>query len=234
MWKTPFTLSLLACGAMMLGGCAEETKSDYIVCESTYALCTTASCTPIEEGEDTVFCDCEVKTGYSVGGTPCHDPVDSPEGKQIVSRYYPIKSYAVCTNDRPWAWCYDRPCIVDKNDPSKAVYACTIVQDEGPYVIVTETYSDSTCTTSTIAESQTGHEKSALGACHLLASYQLNLLHCRRPPTGCGPDQGICKWTVLDLNQCPLACESRRDTCKLLAREGRSSDRGHYGYRGHR
>lgn len=149
MLKTIVTLSFLACGALALGGCSEEKSlsSDKIVCESTYALCTTARCTPIEEGQGTVFCDCDVKTGYSVGDTPCHDPVDSPEGKQIVSRYYPIKSYAACSNDRPWAWCYDRPCVVDKDDPTKAACSCNLVKDEGPYVMVAESYTDSTCTT---------------------------------------------------------------------------------------
>jgi hypothetical protein len=148
MWKTLLALSFFLLGALVIGGCSDDNaKSRNIVCDSTYALCTTAQCTPIEEGQDTVFCDCEVKTGYSVGGTPCHEPVDSPEGKQILSRYYPIKSYAACTNDRPWAWCFDRPCIVDKNDPTKAVCSCNIVKDEGPYVMVAETYDDKTCTT---------------------------------------------------------------------------------------
>jgi hypothetical protein len=147
MWKTIFaTFTVL--GALALAGCnGEEMKPQSIVCESTYALCTTAKCTPIEEGEGTVFCGCEVKTGYSVGGTPCHDPIDSPEGKQVVSRYHPIESYAACDNNRPWANCYDRPCLVDKDDPSKAVCACNVVKDESPYVMVTDTFTDQTCTT---------------------------------------------------------------------------------------
>jgi hypothetical protein len=147
MWKTALTLSCLVFGGVALGSCSDSTKSTNIVCESTYALCTTAKCAPIEEGQGTVFCDCEVKTGYSVGGTPCHEPVDSPEGKQVVSRYYPIKSYAACANDRPWANCYDRPCLVDKDDPTKAVCSCNIVKDASPYVMVADTYNDQTCTT---------------------------------------------------------------------------------------
>ena len=43
-----------------------------------------------------------------------------PEGAQIRSRYYPVHSYAVWSNDRPWAWCPDKPCIVDKNNPEAA------------------------------------------------------------------------------------------------------------------
>lgn len=148
MWKTALALSFVSLGAIALGGCSDEVaKTENIVCESTYAFCTTAKCTPIEKEQGTVFCGCEMKTGYSVGGTPCHEPIDSPEGKQVVSRYYPIKSYASCNNDRPWANCYDRPCIVDKDDPTKAVCSCNIVTNESPYVIVTDTYTDQTCTT---------------------------------------------------------------------------------------
>lgn len=143
-----FTLSFLAGAAVTLGGCGDNSQLPQdIVCDSTYALCTTAKCTPIEEGQETVFCECEVKSGYSVGGTPCHEPIDSPEGKQVVSRYYPIKSYATCDNDRPWAWCFDRPCVIDKEDRTKASCACNIVKDEGPYVMVTETYNETTCST---------------------------------------------------------------------------------------
>lgn len=148
MWKTILTIAFVSLGALALAGCSDEaTKPTNIVCESTYALCTTAKCTPIEEGQGTVFCDCEVKTGYSVGGTPCHEPIESPEGKQIVSRYFPIKSYASCKNDRPWANCYDRPCTVDIDDPTRASCACNVVTNESPYVMVTDTYSDETCTT---------------------------------------------------------------------------------------
>ena len=96
---------------------------------------------------DTVFCKCDVKTGLSIGKTACHAEVESPEGAQIISRYYPVKSYAVCTDDRPWASCFDMPCIVDKNDPGKATCACQVVAGQGPYVMITKTYTASTCTT---------------------------------------------------------------------------------------
>jgi hypothetical protein len=62
-----------------------------------------------------------------------------------------VKSYAICDNDRPWAWCLDKPCIMDKDDPAKASCLCTTVKDQGPYVIVTDTYTDTTCTTGIIS-----------------------------------------------------------------------------------
>jgi hypothetical protein len=136
-----FVAALLA---LPLGGCSGE---EFIVCESTYALCTTASCEPIAGKDDTVSCACDVETGYSLGLKPCTGDVETSAGAEISSRYYPIKSYAACDNDRPWANCLDSPCIVDKGDPAKASCACTVAKDQGPYVIVTDTYDASTCTT---------------------------------------------------------------------------------------
>jgi hypothetical protein len=147
--KTACLVVLVACSAILLGGCTAEDQPDFKLCESTYALCTTAPC--IAGQEDTVSCACEVKTGYSAGQQACQGVVETSEGKQVRSRYYPVKSYAVCTNDRPWAWCLDKPCIVDKSDPTKAACACTSVKDQGPYVIVTPTYTPSTCTTGLIS-----------------------------------------------------------------------------------
>lgn len=133
--------------AAALAGCSGEDQAAYQVCDSTYALCTAAACQPIAGKEDTVSCACEVKTGYSLGMNPCQAEVATSEGKQIPSRYFPIKSYAICDNDRPWANCLDSPCIVDQNDPSKASCACPVVKNAGPYVVVTETYTSATCTT---------------------------------------------------------------------------------------
>jgi len=147
MWKTVYTLALIALSVVVLSGCTGESKSDFTVCEGIYALCTTAQCQPIADQEGTVSCDCTVRTGYSLGLEPCKGEVATAEGKQIVSRYYPIKSYAICSNDRPWANCLDSPCIVDKSDPGKAACTCPVVKKQGPYVIVTETYDASTCTT---------------------------------------------------------------------------------------
>lgn len=145
-------LSLLAVlTAALLAGCSAEEQASFKVCESTYALCTTAPCTPVAGKEDTVTCACEVKTGYSAGQEPCQEPAETSEGKQIRSRYFPVKSYAICDNDRPWAWCLDKPCTIDKDDPTKASCACTTVKNQGPYVIVTDTYTDTTCTTGIIS-----------------------------------------------------------------------------------
>jgi hypothetical protein len=120
---------------------------NYQVCKSKYALCTTAKCDSAKPGSDAVACSCEVRTGYSVGSSPCQEPTKTSAGEQIRSRYYPIKSYARCANNRPWATCYDKECVVDKDDPSKATCKCSVKQGEGDWVMVTDAYSAKTCTT---------------------------------------------------------------------------------------
>jgi hypothetical protein len=131
----------------LAGGSAKAgDQTDFKVCQSTYALCTTARCTPVAGTKDTVSCACDVKTGYSAGLEDCAPEKETSAGTEIKSRYYP-KSYAICTNDRPWAWCLDKPCIIDKDDPTRASCACTSVKDQGPYIIITDTLTDDTCTT---------------------------------------------------------------------------------------
>jgi hypothetical protein len=129
---------------------APAQSAGFTLCRSTYALCTTAPCTPA--GKDgALSCSCEVRTGYSAGQEACQDLRKASDSTQLRSRYYPVKSYAVCTNDRPWAWCLDKPCTIDKVDPTKARCACTTAKGQGPYVIVGDTDTPATCTTGTIS-----------------------------------------------------------------------------------
>ncbi|MGH7781426.1 MAG: hypothetical protein ACREQR_16565 [Candidatus Binataceae bacterium] len=104
------------------------------VCKGKFALCTVAPCVPIPGNDKQVSCRCTVNTGYSVGQQACQDAKETPEGQQIRSRYFPVKNYTVCSNDRPWAWCLDRPCIISKNNPEAASCACDLVKGRGDYV----------------------------------------------------------------------------------------------------
>ena len=79
------------------------------ICESTFALCTIAACDPIHGNDKQVSCHCTVNKSYSAGAENCTGVVETPQGQQIRSRYYPVKSYAVCSNNRPWAWCRTSP-----------------------------------------------------------------------------------------------------------------------------
>jgi hypothetical protein len=120
--------------------------ADFKVCKSTYALCTTAKCTAEPGSTEIATCACEVRTGFSAGQQPCEAEKKTSKGTVIASRYFPIRSYARCANNRPWAWCLDKPCVVDKDDPTKANCTCSVVEDQGDYVMVTDTYTAETCT----------------------------------------------------------------------------------------
>ncbi|MGE5259300.1 MAG: hypothetical protein ACM3MH_00320 [Actinomycetota bacterium] len=147
MWKTAHLLAVVALTVIPARHATAAESPKFEVCDSTYALCTSARCTPISGEMNTVFCKCDVKTGLSIGKTSCHSKVESPEGTQIISRYYPLKTYAVCTNERRWASCFDMPCIIDKKDPSKTTCSCQLVSGEGPWLMITDSYNASICTT---------------------------------------------------------------------------------------
>jgi hypothetical protein len=68
-------------------------------------------------------------------------------GQAIISRYYPITSYADCSNSQPWAFCLDSPCLIDQKNPSAANCICTETVNQGDYVIVNASgkYSPTSC-----------------------------------------------------------------------------------------
>jgi hypothetical protein len=139
-------LSVLSgCGGS--GGSAGTAGPQIIVCSSTYALCTTAPCTAIEDQPGFASCTCDVTTGYSAAINECSGVQNTSQGQMVVSRYFPIKTYLRCKNDRPWSMCLDSPCIIDPNNPSQAACKCMIQQDQGPYIIVNADgdYSGTTC-----------------------------------------------------------------------------------------
>lgn len=105
-------------------------------CNNKYALCTTASCEKIHGKKDLVSCHCQTKIGYSAGNQSCRSLQSHTHGTTIYSRYYPIKSYKVCHNDRAWAWCLDKPCKINKAHPKQATCICNLVSKQGPYLIV--------------------------------------------------------------------------------------------------
>jgi hypothetical protein len=121
------------------------------VCVGTFALCTVAHCDAIPGSDKEVACHCTVNHGFSAGAQPCAAVASTPQGQEIRSRYYPVQSYAICRNDRPWAWCLDKPCLIDKNNPEAATCICDKVKDLGAYVIVTTKYTSETCTTGVIS-----------------------------------------------------------------------------------
>lgn len=109
--------------------------SNFNVCKSTYALCTFSKCTSVPGKKGFVACDCRVRNGYSAATQACQPMKETSKGKQIVSRYYPIKAYHACTNNGPWAWCLDSPCLINKKNPSQASCLCSVAQNQGAYIL---------------------------------------------------------------------------------------------------
>jgi hypothetical protein len=145
------------------------------ICKSQYALCTTAKCSPIPGLAGLSLCFCKTETGYSAGKKPCKKAETTPEGYTMVnSRYYPIGSFVSCSNARSWANCLDSPCIIDPSDPSKAVCTCSIVKNQGPYVIVTDTCNKSGCETG-LTSSATVKSNDELDAYIRSSEYAKNL-----------------------------------------------------------
>ena len=163
---------------MALGGTSQAQQLK--VCKSTFALCTIAACDPIPGNDKQVACHCTVNTSYSAGAEPCSGVKQTAEGQEIHSRYYPVKSYAVCSNDRPWAWCLDKPCIIDKNNPEAASCACDVVKNLGPYVIVTSNYTPETCTTGIISSAtvpQINQATASLTSAKVLLPFPIQVLN---------------------------------------------------------
>jgi hypothetical protein len=140
----------------------------FTFCDGTYALCTLARCAPIPGkaagAEGFLSCPCAVMQGDSAGQQLCAGVPDASPyvGQSITSRYHPITSMAICTNNnnQPWAWCLDMPCVVDSIDGGtafdggigKATCMCvssstTGSAGKGEYIVVTDTDTESTCPT---------------------------------------------------------------------------------------
>ena len=157
-------LAAFAFGAILFAGTkfelgirpadAQSSPSAY-VCKSKYALCTTAKCVAIPGHPGQVSCTCDVIDGFSFGTSDCQASASKAAGELILSRYYPVSSLVVCKNNEKWADCLNKPCLVDKKDPSKASCACNVKQNSGAYVIVTNKYTKSACTSGKIISSAT-------------------------------------------------------------------------------
>jgi len=138
---------------LMLAVCSAPAFADgmqFQVCESTYALCTTASCNAEKGKDDVVSCKCDVKTGYSLGSKACDSVQEPVKGASIKSRYYPIKSVVSCLNDEPWAYCLDAQCTIDENGTT-AHCDCSLAPSTTAYVATTDTYDSTTCTSGPIS-----------------------------------------------------------------------------------
>jgi hypothetical protein len=161
-----FAIALLGAAAVgLIGVCIDspasagdvKTSPAFRVCKATFALCTIAACDPIPGKPDQVTCHCTVNDGYSVGSdkVSCAN-LEGQHSPNLSSRYYPFKSAIKCSEDRPWAFCLDSPCVVDENNPRAAQCTCNLVNTVpkppvAPWVFVTNAHSPTSCTTGIVS-----------------------------------------------------------------------------------
>lgn len=101
------------------------------LCNQTFALCTTAPCTPSTTDPNISVCDCVVVNGYSVGFKPC--PERAQSGDKVRSAFSTVNVNAnfgvlSCPSGVPWANCLDVECEIDPKNPAVAKCQCLTVK----------------------------------------------------------------------------------------------------------
>lgn len=104
-----------------------------LVCEQTYALCTSAACIPDPSNPKKSICDCVVEQGKSVGFSTCNKRkpyIDQHHATHVISTFsyeqFDSKKSLNCPQGKPWSNCVDMPCTVDPRNPSHAICRCEI------------------------------------------------------------------------------------------------------------
>jgi len=133
-----FFTALIATGVQAQSDDDEFLDDDERVCVSQFALCTSAPCIPDPlNPTEQALCTCEVAYGPNYAAkTECkhrgHKPIRLPGGlvsvAQVVSTYAfiqaPTKPVMTCETNAPWTDCLDALCIVDPENPLKALCSC--------------------------------------------------------------------------------------------------------------
>lgn len=161
---------LLALGALILVTCGHEmTTGEGIICNETYALCTSAPCIPDPENPGKALCSCDVEEGMSFGKVGCskrRSSVDKYGVKHLFSTYsfvqYKEKKTMWCPDGTPWTYCLDMPCTVDPADPKKAICSCDIKR-EGKFLTLGGDCDTSTCETAYWSGAPGDDTKAAMG-----------------------------------------------------------------------
>lgn len=111
-----------------------------LICDTEYALCTSAECTPDPDNPTSkAICDCAVDKGpnYGVLSTcTAREPVDASGTTLLISTYAfrqtPTKDVMTCAGANYWTDCLDAPCVVDPRNPKKAICTCNLIAPNDP------------------------------------------------------------------------------------------------------
>lgn len=149
MKKTHFISALLLLAAVSSSAFAAKP----VICEGPYVLCAYAKCIPMPDKKDKALCTCEVKSGYSIGSTSCQTKpaVIVNDFETLDSRYFPVKKYVSCHNDRTWANCYNAKCVINPKDKSQAFCTCGTVKNKGDYMLANDSCDKTDCETGMIS-----------------------------------------------------------------------------------
>lgn len=127
----PFLFAALAVICVTCGYNALGSKN--VVCDQTYALCTSASCIPDPNNPSQAVCYCKVHQGKSYGHAGCskRKPHMDEHGTHFVISTYSFddaatKEMMTCPKGKPWTDCLDKPCTVDPANPTNAICMCDV------------------------------------------------------------------------------------------------------------
>lgn len=104
-----------------------------IICEQSYALCTSAPCVPDPKNPGQSICDCVVQQGKSAGFSACEKRkpyADKYKATHLTSTFsfnqFASKKALACAKGNPWNNCVDKPCTVDPQNPNRAICLCQL------------------------------------------------------------------------------------------------------------
>ncbi|OGO97424.1 MAG: hypothetical protein A3F41_05230 [Coxiella sp. RIFCSPHIGHO2_12_FULL_44_14] len=129
---------------------SKSVATEPYICNSTYALCTSATCFPLLGEPKKVICRCIMKAGYSMGYKPCQNPQKGVAGHTlIVSRFYPLskqnKYTLLCKKGYAWADCLDKPCYANVEKKGQALCTCDVKHNK-PFGFFVENCEKTKCT----------------------------------------------------------------------------------------
>jgi hypothetical protein len=108
-----------------------------IICEQSYALCTSAACIPDPKNPDKSICDCVVQQGKSAGFTVCKNRkpyIDKHQATHLISTFsfeqLTAKKSLTCPKGMPWSNCVDMPCTIDPQNANRAICLCQLRDTE--------------------------------------------------------------------------------------------------------
>lgn len=133
-----FSITLFAILAIAAHAESPYATDTPAVCDTQYALCTSAPCVPDPtDRSGAAICECEVVEGANYGTSLCGDRAPRTHANDVttvLSEYSfaqaPTHPVVSCSGDSPWTDCLDQPCTVDPKNPLRAICKCDIVTGE--------------------------------------------------------------------------------------------------------